>query len=668
MESTFRRAIGGRAVRMGEEMRRKLRVALAAAGATAMAWLGPVAPARAVCTPPAGNNVTATCTGTTVDQNLPNGYGTGTETNLTTTVVSGASVTGGNSGISFATGSVTNSGTITGIANDGVLANNSAVVTNSGTIAGGQIGIVANVAATVTNSGTITGGIEAIFSAGSLTVTNSGTISGVQDGIVAVVPTVTNSGTITGGQIGIVSLSTANVVNSGVITGGQIGIASLNTAKVTNSGLISGGIAALQFGLSPDTLTLLPGSTIIGAINLGGGGDTVNFRTGNQNLTFDTLAGATVTSTVPFAVSGTQVATVDPTPFAMLDRNLMDFSRAVSQAIPDGETEGGAAPAFAGPASFLPTASPLGEIIIPGVSAYAADAAILKAPMARYGDGTTVWARGFAGERVQEADDVLLHTVNRFYGGLFGGDWQARPDLRLGVFLGAGEIRAGIDHNFGETRSTLVFGGLYGRYDWGASFLKLRVQGGHSSNDATRVVNNNLAPGGIETATASFDGWYVSPEASLGHRFALGAHAGGVYTLIPSLTLRYLHASFDGYAESGTTAPLAVGARAANDFEERGEVKLMRTQHFAPSEALTTSVYGGVLADQRAGDSTVSASLLGQAIPFALPGRDDVWGAYGGAELAWQSGRVGLFAAAQYLALSDSSSVVSGRGGLRIAF
>src|SRR5579875_4216468 len=135
MESTFRRAIGGRAVRMGEEMRRKLWVALAAAGATAMAWLGPVAPARAVCTPPAGNNVTATCTGTTVDQNVPNGYGTGTETNLTTTVVSGASVTGGDSGISFATGSVT----------------------NSGTIAGGQIGIASLSTANVVNSGTIAG-------------------------------------------------------------------------------------------------------------------------------------------------------------------------------------------------------------------------------------------------------------------------------------------------------------------------------------------------------------------------------------------------------------------------------------------------------------------------------------------------------------------------------
>ena len=46
--------------------------------------------AQARCDPDAGSNVTATCTGTTLNQNDPNGYGTGNETNLNTTVVQGA--------------------------------------------------------------------------------------------------------------------------------------------------------------------------------------------------------------------------------------------------------------------------------------------------------------------------------------------------------------------------------------------------------------------------------------------------------------------------------------------------------------------------------------------------------------------------------------------------
>src|SRR5882724_13515246 len=59
-------------------------------------------------------NATVTCTGTTLNQNDPNGFGTGNETNLNTTVVPGATVTGTGDigrGIFFNTGSVTNFGT-----------------------------------------------------------------------------------------------------------------------------------------------------------------------------------------------------------------------------------------------------------------------------------------------------------------------------------------------------------------------------------------------------------------------------------------------------------------------------------------------------------------------------------------------------------------------------
>jgi outer membrane autotransporter protein len=138
--------------------------------------------------------------------------------------------------------------------------------------------------------------------------------------------------------------------------------------------------------------------------------------------------------------------------------------------------------------------------------------------------------------------------------------------------------------------------------------------------------------------------------------------------LTPSLKLRYLYASFDGYTESGTTAPLTVGNRTVNDFEERGQLKLASTHIFKPTEVIMTSIYGGVLGVQRAGSTTIDATLLGQAIPFATPGKDDVWGGFGGAGLEWRTGRVVLYASTEYLALSDDSSVVSGQGGIRVAF
>ncbi|WP_027523664.1 autotransporter outer membrane beta-barrel domain-containing protein [Bradyrhizobium sp. Ec3.3] len=539
----------------------------------------------------------------------------------------------------------------------------------------------------MTNSGTISGRGGAGISANTAKVTNSGIISGGSYGVLAFnAANVTNSGTISGSFFGIETI-TANVTNSGTISGGTYGIAAfLGNASVTNSGTISG-IIALQFGGTANTLTLLPGSRIIGAINLGGGGsaiklgeggdsislgsgDTVNFRGGNHNLTFDTLTGATVTGTTPFAVSGNQAVAIDPTSFAANWRSLTDFTRGVSDAVPvfSGGTSGSSAPlAFAGPDA--PSRFDDVFAAIPSLaSAYASEAMVFKAPTSTYADGTTVWARGFAGQRIQQQDGVLLRTANLFYGGMIGADFAARPDLRTGLFLGGGKTRTSIDLNQGGADSDMLFGGAYARYDIGASFLHGAIQGGGSRNTTTRTINNNLVAGGLETAVASFNGWYVSPELTFGHRFALGQLADATYTLTPSARVRYLYGAFDGYTETGTTAPLTVGEQTASTLEERSEVKLTRSAAFGPMNQLSTSLTGGVLGTQRIGSSTVNAALLGQAIPFATPGQANVWGGFGGLGLEWRSRNVSLFAAAEYLALSDNSNVVSGRAGLRVGF
>jgi len=113
---------------------------------------------------------------------------------------------------------------------------------------------------------------------------------------------------------------------------------------------------------------------------------------------------------------------------------------------------------------------------------------------------------------------------------------------------------------------------------------------------------------------------------------------------------------------------LTVGGQTVSTMEERGELKLTRSVMLNPTNQLSTSLSGGVLGTQRLGTPTISAALLGQAIPFATPGKADVWGGLGGLGLEWQSRNVTFFSAAEYLALSDNSNVVSGRAGLRVAF
>ena len=103
------------------------------------------------------------------------------------------------------------------------------------------------------------------------------------------------------------------------------------------------------------------------------------------------------------------------------------------------------------------------------------------------------------------------------------------------------------------------------------------------------------------------------------------------------------------------------------DFEERGQLKLTRTIS-GRTETLATSVYGGILGVQRVGDSTIGGVLLGQAIPFATPGEDNVWAGFGGAEVALRTGNVAMYLAAEYYGFSDSSQVASARGGIRVSF
>jgi hypothetical protein len=673
------------------------RLAAILATGWALAALLPASGARAQCIgSPVQTN--QTCTNSVALTNTSTFFGTniGLQDNGTLTVTNTSSgtitATGSGYGILASTANVTNFGTIMG-GSYGINVTN-ANVTNSGSISGGLIGIYGGATANVTNSGSISGGTYGI-SSNTANVTNSGSISGGTYGVIANTTNVTNSGSISG-SYAIYATGIANVTNSGSISGAAFGVIA-NTANVTNSGTISGsyaiytpGIAnvtnsgtiigtggtALRFSSAADTLTLLPGSRIIGAINMGGGADVVNFKSGPGASGLVTLTNFTGTingsGNAPFAIRGNQIATLDPTPFAMTDRTLMDFTRGVSSVLDD--RFGDMAVVGSSPATaFAPESNATARFndafdSIPGLSAYAGDAMVFKNPTVQYSDGTSVWARGFAGQRVQQEDGVLLHTLNQFYGGMIGGDWQAQANLRLGAFLGAGKTRSSTDLNSGDSDSDLVFGGVFGRYAWGASFLSVALQGGHSHTSTTRNINNNLAPGGLESATATYDGWYVNPEATVGHNFALGSLAGASYTLTPSLQVRYLYGWFGGYTESGSTANLTVGSRAVADFEERGQLKLTRTQVFAPNEMLMTSVYGGVLGVQRVGSSTVDAILLGQAIPFATPGTDSVGGGFGGAGLEWRTGRVSLFASGEYLALSDASSVVSGKGGIRVAF
>ena len=607
-----------------------------------------------------GGNVTATNSGSVGQffqvETIGGGNATGTNSGSVGLSFAVETFLGGN-----ATG--TNSGSVGQTFVVETLAGGNATGTSSGSV--GQTFVVETIAggnATGTSSGSVGQTFVVETNAGgNATGINSGSVG--QNFIVE---------TIAGGN--------ATAINSGSINGGAVvGALGGGTSSLTNSGIIRNtlGGPAIQFFGGPDTLNLLAGSTIIGNIFLVGTNDHVNFLSGNHNLTFSGpgLTGATVGGAIPFAVSGNRAAAVDPTPFAYADRSLMDFTRGISDVL--GSLGGASAPSGAASTAFAPSESDsmaarvddaLAGLGIPAL-AYAGDTMPLKAPTMVTSDGRAVWARGFGGEHVQDADGPLVRATTIFAGGAVGFDMLARPDLRLGVFAGGGQTRESLDINLGHTDSDTAFGGVYGRWgfvSFGApSFLDFALHGGGSSNSTARTINNNTLPGGIEIATASYNSAYVSPEAAYGVNLPLWSE----YTLTPSVRVRYVAGFFDGYTESGTTAPLTVGNRTIQDFEERGQVKLTHTTTFGGGDQLLTSVHVGALGLERVGDTTVNTVLLGANLPFVTPGKNTVGGVLGGGGLEWRTREgVSFFGAAEAIGFSDSSTVYDARGGIRVAF
>ncbi|WP_421979662.1 autotransporter domain-containing protein [Roseibium sp.] len=574
-----------------------------------------------------------------------------------------------------ANATITNSGDIltTGVDAYGILnIGSDATIINSGDIrtfadsAGGISNIGSD--ATIINSGDIrtfadsAGGISNIGS--DATIINSGDIRTFGDSARGIY----NWGNIT------------TIINSGDIrTSGQdaisIYIYSSDYTKITNSGVIvsekSHAIFVDSFSTST-TVNLNVPSFLGGAITFDSE-TTLNLTTGASHsvlwqLPTTNVAGgqANVSGPVPWFYDSTtgQFATFDPTGLTASFNQMANTANMLGRLGRYGLRQAGRGGSAGAPSSALA----YGEDGTQTPESFDQLLATNSGPKAAYGLRTgSFWLTGFGGEANYDGDDTTLdHTIDQI-GAALGYAWNQSPDMRLGFMAGYmnGSITAKSTWaDSQDITSNGVFAGVHGDRRFGRLTFGLGLAGGWQTNDSSRFVNDNTAlTGGLtlgeSTADASYDSWFVTPEASLSADIGLG-RTGIVLT--PSIRGRYALQQTGSYTESGSAANATVDSHTFGVVEGDFELALSRSFGIA-----TVTGRAGYLLRSSTGDDNVPVTLLGitNSIGLGETGRS---AAYLGASMDLNLGPQASFTLDGQGYLSDDIDALEGMARFAIRF
>jgi hypothetical protein len=516
-------------------------------------------------------------------------------------------------------GTIDNSGDIEGLAYGlGLVRANVGSIVNSGLLTsevyGAAIGYSSVDSFTNTSSGRITGyggGLQ-LFGASIASIVNDGYIgSDLGPGIFV------DRTSYRYGEPGV-------IINHGTIegsTGIEFNDERRGHGDVINSGTIRGfdGTAidfACGCGVSQrrnDTLTLLTGSKIFGAVNFGRGDDTLDFSgfAGNTVLDVPGLNEVVAGSrNYLWDHDADQVAIYDLGAFG--SSTIGDSFSQISQAIAEqGWSEMGdwsdLTSDAAAPLNFAPDK--------PQTPAEQAVTAAGTQP----GPAPHGWASIIGGGSV----DYTPNEASTLYGGLVAGSHarlSATVDLGgLGGVVQSRNSTLGGDETLDTTTGVA---GLYGQARLSGVDLHFSLTGGASLHQSFRKV---VAGGTTDTATASFGSAFAAPSAMLS--VPVLANGGTSLALVGGGS--YVGGLVSGYSETGSAMNLTVGAQTIGVIDARLGLEARQLVADTAGGPYALTAKAGVFADDNFGSSSVPVTLWGVSQTVATPG-STAYGAYGG--------------------------------------
>jgi hypothetical protein len=412
-----------------------------------------------------------------------------------------------------------------------------AVVTNNGSISAVAIananGIYAHSGTNniTTNNGSISAVSSADYSFGidsqgdNSTVINNGSISAISGGDYAY-------GILSGGADAIIvnrgTISSSSSTESIAVSLDHDG-ASDNT--LTNSGkIIASGTdsKAIAGGTGIQTVTLEKGSQIIGAVDLGGGTDSITL-TGNGisgRVLTSNVESISIGSNTAGVIIGNEIHSVDPTGTAMLTTNLSKLSLSIHDIVDSRSHQ--------------------------------------KYPKSSFkGKKSPLWINLFGAnsERGADAGNLAYKSSNAGFVGGYELDSKNSKGVIFGV--SSGELATKSESFKADVDS--IFVGAYKNFNLTKSTtLSTDLIAGYERYSSKRAVVDNI--NGMQTARSDFNNLFISPSVSLEHKIKLTK----MFELRPRARLSYTSSLFDGHRETGTTSSnIKTSSRKAHIFNSR---------------------------------------------------------------------------------------------------